>query len=113
MLKELLNMMTISVTQLNEYAGRLIAGDEMLQGLLVEGEFQFKAHSSGHGIYAKDAQSSVRCYVSAIQSQREFSAGGRHEGDHRRRQFIFEMALQLYADHGQQAWVCSMKNMRR
>lgn len=49
MLIELLNMMTISVTQLNEYAGRLIAGDEMLQGLLVEGELSnFKAHSSGH-----------------------------------------------------------------
>ncbi len=65
MLKELLNMMTISVTQLNEYAGRLIAGDEMLQGLLVEGELSnFKAHSSGHWYFTlKDAQSSVRCVM--------------------------------------------------
>lgn len=65
MLKELLNMMTISVTQLNEYAGRLIAGDEMLQGLLVEGELSnFKAHSSGHWYFTlKDTQSSVRCVM--------------------------------------------------
>lgn len=65
MLKELLNMMTISVTQLNEYAGRLIANDEMLQGLLVEGELSnFKAHSSGHWYFTlKDAQSQVRCVM--------------------------------------------------
>lgn len=65
MLKEMLNMMTISVTQLNEYAGRLIANDEMLQGLLVEGELSnFKAHSSGHWYFTlKDAQSSVRCVM--------------------------------------------------
>ena len=65
MLKELLNMMTISVSQLNEYAGRLIANDEMLQGLLVEGEISnFKAHSSGHWYFTlKDEQSSVRCVM--------------------------------------------------
>ena len=65
MLKELLNMMTISVSQLNEYAGRLIANDEMLQGLLVEGEISnFKPHSSGHWYFTlKDEQSSVRCVM--------------------------------------------------
>ena len=65
MLKELLNMMTISVSQLNKYAGRLIANDEMLQGLLVEGEISnFKAHSSGHWYFTlKDEQSSVRCVM--------------------------------------------------
>ena len=54
---------TFTVTQVNEYAKKLLERDPLLSGLTVSGEISnFKRHSSGHCYFTlKDAQSSVRC----------------------------------------------------
>lgn len=39
----------LSVTDLNEYVRRSLAGDPMLQGIAIHGEISnFKRHTSGH-----------------------------------------------------------------
>lgn len=65
MLSELISMMTWTVTQLNDYVHQLIAKDETLQGLLVEGEISnFKKYPSGHWYFSlKDEQSTIRCVM--------------------------------------------------
>ncbi len=65
MLSELISMMSWTVTQLNDYVHQLVAKDETLQGLLVEGEISnFKKYPSGHWYFSlKDEQSTVRCVM--------------------------------------------------
>lgn len=56
---------TLSVSQLNEYVRRLLAGDPMLRALRVEGELSgFKRYASGHLYFTlKDESSCVQCVV--------------------------------------------------
>jgi exodeoxyribonuclease VII large subunit len=65
MLRELLQRVTLSVTELNEYANRVLMHDEMLAGALVTGEVSnFRPHASGHWYFTlKDEQSAVRCVM--------------------------------------------------
>jgi exodeoxyribonuclease VII large subunit len=65
MLGELIRRMTMTVSELNDYANRLLMNDEVLQGMLVTGEVSnFRAYPSGHWYFSlKDEQSSVRCVM--------------------------------------------------
>lgn len=65
MLSELIQDMTLTVSQLNEYANRLLMNDEMLQGLLVTGEISnFRKYPSGHWYFSlKDDKSAVKCVM--------------------------------------------------
>ncbi len=65
MLSELIQNMTLTVSQLNEYANRLLMNDELLQGVLVTGEISnFRRYPSGHWYFSlKDGQSAVRCVM--------------------------------------------------
>jgi len=56
---------TLSVSQLNEYARRLLAGDPLLRSLRVRGEITgFKRHYSGHLYFAiKDEAARVQCVM--------------------------------------------------
>ncbi|MDL2220160.1 exodeoxyribonuclease VII large subunit [Eubacteriales bacterium OttesenSCG-928-N14] len=65
MLGKLLEEMSLSVTQLNEYVAKLLEQDEAMQSLFVVGEISnFKRHSSGHLYFSlKDEKSSVRCVM--------------------------------------------------
>lgn len=56
---------TLSVSQLNEYVRRLLAGDPMLRSLRVEGEISgFKRYTSGHLYFTlKDETASVSCVM--------------------------------------------------
>ncbi len=65
MLNELINNFTLSVSQLNEYANRLLMSDELLQGVLVSGEVSnYHKYPSGHWYFSlKDEQSSVKCVM--------------------------------------------------
>lgn len=58
---------TLSVSQLNEYVRRLLAGDPMLRALRVEGELSgFKRYASGHLYFTlKDESSCVQCVMFA------------------------------------------------
>lgn len=55
--------LTLSVSQLNEYVRKSLAGDPMLQHVCVTGEISnFKAHVSGHWYFSlKDADAAVNC----------------------------------------------------
>ncbi len=55
----------LSVTELNEYARRLMAGDPLLRNLEVTGEISgYKHHSSGHRYFSlKDEASRVQCVM--------------------------------------------------
>ena len=57
--------LTLSVTQLNEYAGELLSRDPILRGLRVQGEISgFKRHTSGHLYFSlKDESALVRCVM--------------------------------------------------
>ena len=65
MLNELISRFTLSVSQLNEYANRLLMSDELLQGVLVSGEVSnFHKYPSGHWYFSlKDEQSTVKCVM--------------------------------------------------
>ena len=56
---------TLSVSQLNEYARRLLAGDPLLRALRVRGEITgFKRHYSGHMYFSiKDEAARVPCVM--------------------------------------------------
>ncbi len=56
---------TLSVSQLNEYVRRLLAGDPMLRSLRVEGEISgFKRYTSGHLYFTlKDEEACVSCVM--------------------------------------------------
>ena len=56
---------TLSVSQLNEYVRRLLAGDPMLRSLRVQGEISgFKRYTSGHLYFTlKDETASVSCVM--------------------------------------------------
>lgn len=55
----------LSVTELNEYVRRSLAGDPMLQGIAVRGEISnFKRHTSGHLYFTlKDEDSRMACVM--------------------------------------------------
>ena len=55
----------LSVTELNEYARRLLAGDPLLRSVEVTGEISgYKHHYSGHRYFSlKDDQSRVQCVM--------------------------------------------------
>ena len=55
----------LSVSELNEYARRLLAGDPLLRALKVKGEITgFKRHYSGHMYFSiKDEASRVQCVM--------------------------------------------------
>lgn len=55
----------LSVTDLNEYVRRTLAGDPMLQSIAVRGEISnFKRHTSGHLYFTlKDEQSRINCVM--------------------------------------------------
>jgi len=55
----------LSVTELNEYARRLLAGDPLLRNLEVAGEISgYKHHSSGHRYFSlKDETARVQCVM--------------------------------------------------
>ena len=49
MLKDLMEQMCLSVTQLNDYVAGLFQRDEALNGLLIAGEVSsFRPNASGH-----------------------------------------------------------------
>lgn len=56
---------TLSVSDLNEYVRRSLAGDPMLQDLTIRGEISnFKRHSSGHLYFSlKDENSRIACVM--------------------------------------------------
>lgn len=56
---------TLSVTELNEYVRRSLAGDPILQGIAIHGEISnFKRHISGHLYFSlKDASSRIACVM--------------------------------------------------
>jgi len=56
---------TLSVTQLNDYVRKMIAGDPLLRGIRVEGELSgFKRHFSGHLYFTlKDENARVQCVM--------------------------------------------------
>ena len=56
---------TLSVSQLNEYVRRLLAGDPMLRSLRVQGEISgFKRYTSGHLYFTlKDEEACVSCVI--------------------------------------------------
>ena len=56
---------TLSVSQLNEYVRRLLAGDPMLRSLRVQGEISgFKRYTSGHLYFTlKDEEACVSCVM--------------------------------------------------
>lgn len=58
-------LLTVSVTQLNEYVKSLLGTDPLLRGFALRGEISnFKRHSSGHLYFSvKDAQSVMRCVM--------------------------------------------------
>lgn len=55
----------LSVTELNEYVRRSLAGDPMLQGIAIRGEISnFKKHYSGHLYFTlKDEASRINCVM--------------------------------------------------
>jgi exodeoxyribonuclease VII large subunit len=55
----------LSVTELNEYVRRTLAGDPMLQGIDLRGEVSnFKRHTSGHLYFSlKDENSRIACVM--------------------------------------------------
>ena len=59
------NRAALSVSELNEYARRLLAGDPLLRGLEVTGEISgYKHHYSGHRYFSlKDASARVQCVM--------------------------------------------------
>lgn len=59
------NNAAITVSELNEYARRLLAGDPLLRGLEVTGEISgYKRHYSGHRYFAlKDEGARVQCVL--------------------------------------------------
>ena len=65
MLTELIERFSLTVSQLNEYASRLLMNDELLSGVLVSGEVSnFKKYPSGHWYFSlKDEQSTVKCVM--------------------------------------------------
>ena len=56
---------TLSVSQLNEYVRRLLAGDPMLRSLRVQCEISgFKRYTSGHLYFTlKDEEACVSCVM--------------------------------------------------
>ena len=56
---------TLSVTDLNEYVRRSLAGDPMLQGLALRGELSnFRPYASGHWYFSlKDEESRIACVM--------------------------------------------------
>ncbi len=65
MLSELIERFSLTVSQLNEYANRLLMNDELLSGVLVSGEVSnFRKYPSGHWYFSlKDEQSTVKCVM--------------------------------------------------
>ncbi|NLX83560.1 MAG: exodeoxyribonuclease VII large subunit [Clostridiales bacterium] len=55
----------LSITELNEYVRRSLAGDPMLQGIAIQGEISnFKQHTSGHLYFTlKDENSRLSCVM--------------------------------------------------
>ena len=55
----------LTVSQLNEYVRRTLAGDPMLTRVTLRGEISnFKRHSSGHCYFSlKDAQARISCVL--------------------------------------------------
>ena len=56
---------TLTVSDLNEYVRRSLAGDPMLKDLKLRGEISnFKRHVSGHLYFSlKDEQASIQCVM--------------------------------------------------
>lgn len=56
---------TLTVTDLNDYVRRSLAGDPLLQGVALRGEISnFKKHTSGHLYFSlKDEQSRIQCVM--------------------------------------------------
>ncbi len=65
MLKDLMEQMCLSVTQLNDYVAGLFQRDEALNGLLIAGEVSsFRPNASGHLYFTlKDENAAVRCVM--------------------------------------------------
>jgi exodeoxyribonuclease VII large subunit len=87
---------TLSVSQLNEYARRLLAGDPLLRSLRVRGEVTgFKRHYSGHLYFTiKDEAARVQCVMfrqNALSLDFELSDG---------QMVVIEGSASLYAATG-------------
>ncbi len=56
---------TLTVTDLNEYVRRSLAGDPMLRDISLQGEISnFKRHVSGHLYFSlKDEQARIQCVM--------------------------------------------------
>ncbi len=97
---------TLSVSQLNEYVRRLLAGDPMLRALRVEGEISgFKRYTSGHLYFTlKDETACVQCVMFA---QAARTLDFRPEDGQR---VTVKAAASLYPQRGQfQLYVESMR----
>ena len=65
MIQELIEEMSLTVSQLNDYVSELFDANELLSSVLVTGELSnFKLHSSGHMYFTlKDENASIRCVM--------------------------------------------------
>ena len=90
----------LSVTELNEYVRRKLAGDPVLRAVAVRGEVSgFKRYTSGHCYFAlKDETSRVQCVLWRQQAaQLDFPARGRHARHRARRGLCVRAERQLSA----------------
>ncbi len=98
---------TLTVTELNEYARRLMAGDPLLRALRVRGEITgFKRHFSGHLYFSiKDETARVQCVMFRQNALRlDFQPADGH-------MVVIEGAASLYAATGGYQVYC--ESMRR
>ena len=98
---------TLTVTELNEYARRLMAGDPLLRALRVRGEITgFKRHFSGHLYFSiKDEAARVQCVMFRQNALRlDFQPADGH-------MVVIEGAASVYAATGGYQVYC--ENMRR
>ena len=98
---------TLTVTELNEYARRLMAGDPLLRALRVRGEITgFKRHYSGHLYFTlKDENARVQCVMFRQNALRlDFQPADGH-------MVVIEGSASVYAATGSYQVYC--ESMRR
>jgi len=63
-----MSIKAISVSQLNNYIGRVLSNDSLLMNIAVTGEIaNLTKHSSGHWYFSlKDANSKINCFLASI-----------------------------------------------
>jgi len=98
----------LSVTEVNNYAQKLLAYDPILQNLRIEGEISnFVAHSSGHAYFSlKDNESKINCIMFKRyfdETENEFKNGDKVDCIGDVSIYVKEGKLQLYVKEMKQA----------